>query len=90
MPFLQVVNDAKQVVNVDYILADLWQLKQYAPAFRSDREQLQATIPLIDQLLAQNQYGIQAIADGVVLLRQGAVTAPEQLQHWEQLKQEYQ
>ena len=90
MPLLQVVNDARQVVNVDYILTDLWQLKQYAPAFRSDREQLQATIPLIDQLLAQKQYGIQAIADGVVLLRKGAVTDPEQLQHWQQLKQEYQ
>jgi hypothetical protein len=90
MPFLQVRNDQRQVVNVEYILADLWQLRQYAPAFKPDREQLQATIPLIDQLLAKNQYGIQTIEDGAILMRKGLSTPPEQLQRWNQLRQEYQ
>lgn len=58
VPALQLRNDAKQVVNVDYIIADLWQLQQYQAAFKQDRKLLQDIIPALDQLISNKQYGI--------------------------------
>jgi uncharacterized membrane protein len=82
MPFLQVRNDQNQVVEVDYILADLWQLQQYQVAFRLERVHLSQILPLIDRLLNQNQYGIQALEDGIVLLQKGIASKPDSLEAW--------
>lgn len=90
MPFLQVLNDDKQVIDAEYILADLWQLQQYQVAFKAERQQIKAFVPLIDQLITQNRYGIQGLEDGVILLRKGISSPPELLQSWNELRQSYQ
>jgi uncharacterized membrane protein len=82
MPYLQVRNDQNQVVEVDYILADLWQLQQYKIAFRLEREHFRQIAPLLDRLLNQNQYGIRAMEDGIVLLQKGTASRPELLSAW--------
>jgi uncharacterized membrane protein len=90
MPFLQVRNDQNQVVEVECILADLWQLQHYQVAFLLEREHLRQILPLLDRLMSQNQYGIQALEDGVVLLQKGAASKPELLEPWNALRLELQ
>lgn len=89
MPFLQVRDDRGEVVEVEYILADLWHLHEYAPAFSSDRELLQKFIDLIDRVIAENRYGIQSIEDGVVLLKKGLSTQSDRLEDWNQIKRKF-
>ncbi len=71
-PALQLRNDARKVVNVDYAIADLWQFQQYQVAFDGDRELLQQGITVINQIVNNKEYGIIGFADGVVLLQKGA------------------
>jgi len=89
MPYLQFRNDQRQVEDVEYVLADLWQLQQYRRAFQPERVHFQQILPLIDQLLSQHRYGIQALEDGVILLHKGIPSAPELLNAWKQLRQDY-
>ncbi|MCL6433202.1 MAG: DUF2079 domain-containing protein [Leptolyngbyaceae cyanobacterium HOT.MB2.61] len=90
MPFLQVRNDQREVVNVDYLIADLWQLERYRIAFPLERDHFAQIVPLIDTLLSQNKYGILGLEDKVILMRKGVTTSPELLQTWTKLRQEYQ
>ena len=69
LPGLEIRNDAGKIERVDYIIADLWQMEQYQPAFGSDRDALAGASNLINQIVAANQYGIIDFADGVVLLQ---------------------
>ena len=69
LPGLEIRNDAGKIEQVDYIIADLWQMEQYQPAFGSDRDALAGASNLINQIVAANQYGIIDFADGVVLLQ---------------------
>lgn len=69
LPNLALVNDAQQVVKMEYAIADLWQLQQYQPAFKSDREILKVIVALIDQITNNREYGIIGFQDGVVLLK---------------------
>lgn len=89
MPYLQYRDDAQQVQSVDYGIADLWQLYQYQPAFKTERTALRDLLVFIDQWQTQG-YGIRAIQDGVVLLQRNATTPPDLLQQWIELRQNYQ
>lgn len=82
VPALQLRNDAKQVVNVDYVIADLWQLQQYQAAFKQDRKLLQDSIPAIEQLISNKQYGMIGCLDGIILLRLGATSDPQATASW--------
>jgi hypothetical protein len=75
-------NETLQVENVDYIVADLWQFQQYQPAFRLDRDLLQASVAAINQLLQTQTYGIQTFQDNVVLLQRNVPTRPELVAQW--------
>ncbi|MGL5941854.1 MAG: DUF2079 domain-containing protein [Waterburya sp.] len=83
LPGLEIKNDQQQIKQVDYIIADFWQMEQYQAAFGDDRDALQGISTLINQLLQQNQYGIVDFADGVVLLHQGANSSQSALTAWQ-------
>ncbi|MGL5793354.1 MAG: DUF2079 domain-containing protein, partial [Waterburya sp.] len=83
LPGLEIKNDQQQIKQVDYIIADFWQMEQYQAAFGDDRDALQGISTLINQLLQQNQYEIVDFADGVVLLRQGANSNQSALTAWQ-------
>jgi uncharacterized membrane protein len=87
-PALQLRNDARQVINVDYVILDLWQLQQYQAAFDDDRQLLQQSIPVIDQITGSQQYGIIDFKDGVILMQEGATSDPQATAAWLALRQE--
>jgi uncharacterized membrane protein len=90
VPALQVRNDRGEVIDVDYILVDLWQLQQYQAAFKDDRQRLRSFVPWIDQLLAQRKYGILDVQDGVVLLQKEVSSKPQALTDWLKLRSQLQ
>lgn len=79
---MQFRDEARQTQKVDYIVADLWQMQQYQPAFKLERNLLQASIKSINQLLQAQTYGIQAFQDGVVLLVRDRPTEPDAAARW--------
>jgi len=90
LPFLDVKTDQQQVVEVDYVLVDFWPLRQYLPAFSLERSTFRAMVPMVEQLVnEENRYGIQAIQDEAVLLKKGAPSQPGMLEQWQQLRQSY-
>ena len=72
LPMLELRNDEKQVIKVDYAIADLWRLEKYQVAFKGDRHRLQAAIALIDRVSDNKEYGITDFDDGVILMQKGA------------------
>jgi len=89
VPFMQVRNDQNDVVDVDYLIADLWQLERYQVAFKLERGHLRDLVPLIDTLTSQNRYGVVGLEDKVILLKKGVPSQPELLKTWKGLAQEY-
>jgi hypothetical protein len=83
---LELQNDKRQVVKMDYLIADLWQLQKYAPAFRSDRELLQELINLVDRVTTVREYGIISFKDGVILLRQSVNSENQAVAEWERFR----
>jgi uncharacterized membrane protein len=83
LPGLEIKNDQQQIKQVDYIIADFWQMEQYQAAFGDDRDALQNISTLINQLLQQNQYGIVDFADGVVLLHKQESSNQSALTAWQ-------
>jgi hypothetical protein len=81
-PALQIRNDAKKVVQVDYAIADLWQLQQYQVAFKQDRQLLQDSVATIERLFHNGEYGIIAFQDGVILMQKGVTSIPEATAAW--------
>lgn len=79
---MQFRDEAQQTQRVDYIVADLWQMRQYQPAFKLERNLLQASIKEINQLLQTQAYGIQAFQDDVVLLQRDRPTEPGMTVRW--------
>lgn len=82
LPMLQLQNDARQVIKVDYAIADLWQLQQYQPAFKSDRNLLQELLLLVNQLTNNREYGIIGFKDGVILLKKAATSDAQATAAW--------
>lgn len=82
LPDLQLRNDAQQVIKVDYAIADLRQLQQYQPAFKSDRHLLGTLVTLIDQMINSHEYGIVGFQDGVILLSKAAASQAAATAAW--------
>ncbi|MGL5079973.1 MAG: DUF2079 domain-containing protein [Microcoleaceae cyanobacterium] len=81
-PQYQLRNDAGEVINVEYVIADLWQLEQYQVAFKSDRKRLEEIVDRIQQLTASGGYGITAFNDNVILMQRDQPSSPEALSAW--------
>lgn len=88
-PYLEFQNDQRKIQRVDYLVADMWQLERYQIVFKLEQEHFKQLVPLIKNLVAQNQYGIVAWEDGVILLQQGVPSKPELLAAWQQDQQRY-
>ncbi len=76
------------MIEVEYILADLWHLQRYQAVMQRDRKKLQVLVPLIEKLLAQSKYGMVEVQDGVVLLRKAAVSKSQAMTDWLRLDSE--
>ncbi|MCL1463654.1 DUF2079 domain-containing protein [Argonema galeatum] len=87
-PGLQLQNDAREVVYVDYALADLWQLQQYQVAFKSDRQVLKDSFSTIDLTFGNKLYGIIGFKDGVILMQRAAASNPDAVSAWLKFRQE--
>lgn len=83
LPMLELRDDSRQVVRVDYAIADLWQLQQYLPAFKVDRELFQTIVPQISNLIGTREYGILDFRDGAILLQRGLSSNAEALAAWQ-------
>ncbi|ERT04715.1 hypothetical protein M595_5325 [Lyngbya aestuarii BL J] len=87
-PQFELRNDAGEIVKMDYILLDLWQMQQYQEGFKRERGQLKEIIPILDQFTATNEYGIIGFKDGVILFQKGADSNPQAVENWNQFRQE--
>ncbi len=76
LPMLELRNDAREVIKVDYAIADLWQLQRYQAAFKHDRRHLRELVQQVSKLTANREYGIIDFADGVILLKKAANPNP--------------
>jgi hypothetical protein len=81
-PLYQLRNDAGEVISVDYILADLWQLKKYGIAFSGDRDALKEITQRIEQLTSNKEYGIIDFRDGVILMKKGVPSEPKAIKNY--------
>lgn len=88
LPSLMIRNDEGAITSVDYVLADLWRLQRYQVVRKPDRQRLQALVPLIDTLIAQQKYGILHIQDKVVLLQKAMTSSPQAQTDWLKLRSE--
>ena len=88
LPSLQFRNAQGLVVDVDYALVDLWQLQQPLLTAPVDRGRLKATLPLIEQVLQQEKYGIIDLQDNVLLLQKGVSSKPQVYKMWISLRDE--
>jgi uncharacterized membrane protein len=79
---LELRNDAREVIKVDYAIADLWQLQQYQAAFKSDRRMLRELVKLIDNLTNNQEYGIINFKDGIILLKKAASSDTQATAAW--------
>ncbi|MFP4103406.1 DUF2079 domain-containing protein [Coleofasciculus sp.] len=82
LPDLRLRNDQQEVINVDYMIADLWRLKQYQVAFDQERGLLKSLVSLIDQVTAKQEYGIIGFEDGVILLHKGVDSNSDAMGKW--------
>lgn len=85
-PFIAYRDDDQQVKNVDYILLDLWQLQTYQVAFKEERLALTDLLTRVDSWLQDQNYGLQAIQDDVILLQRGIPSKPELIPIWRDLQ----
>ena len=82
LPMLELTNDEREAVKVDYAIADLWQLQEYAPAFRGYRDLLAELTSLIDKVTQNKEYGIISFKDGVILLQKGTNSNDKAAEDW--------
>ena len=82
LPMLELRNDNREVVKMDYAIADLWQLQKYAPAFRGDRGLLKELINFVDTVTNNREYGIIGFEDGVILLKKDAMSEKKAVDEW--------
>lgn len=82
LPDLRLRNDQQEVINVDYMIADLWRLQQYQVAFDQERGLLEMLVSLIDTVTAKQEYGIIGFEDGVILLQEGVDSNSDAMEKW--------
>ncbi|MGG6268232.1 DUF2079 domain-containing protein [Leptolyngbya sp. AN03gr2] len=85
LPVLEIYNEQKQIVQIEYAIADLWNLKEYSRAFKDSRSELFRTLPVLEKLVNENQYGVQQVEDGVVMMVRGQPSNPAMLAEWQKL-----
>jgi uncharacterized membrane protein len=85
---LELKNDARQVVKVDYAIADMKQLQIYQAAFKGDRHLLQQLVKLIDKITNNQEYGIIGFQDGVILLHKDTKSQTEATAAWLEFRQQ--
>ena len=88
LPMLELRNDNREVIKMDYAIADLWQLQKYAPAFRGDRGLLKQLIDFIDQITSDREYGIISFKDGVILLKKDAISEKQAVDEWVRFREQ--
>jgi uncharacterized membrane protein len=84
-PQIEIYDDRKEKVLVDYAIADVWQLAEYSKAFKDSQSSLNATVPQITQLVTAHTYGMLQVEDGVVLLGKNQPSNPTALMQWNQM-----
>lgn len=87
-PSLQLRNDDREVISAEYVVVDLWQLQQYQVVFDDDRAKLRELVPVIDQILGNQEYGLVGYQNGVLFLRRGATSEPTAVAAWQTYRQE--
>lgn len=87
-PAFQLRNDAREVVDVNYAIADLWQLQQYQVAFKTDRQILKDSVYAIDLVLSKQLYGIIGFQQGVILMQKGATSDPGAVSAWQNFRRQ--
>ncbi|MBW4520952.1 MAG: DUF2079 domain-containing protein [Scytolyngbya sp. HA4215-MV1] len=83
---LKLRNDRNEVISVDYVLADVWQSQQFQAVDQNERDQFQALIPILDQLIAGGEYGLRDLQDGGLLLQKGEPSNAKALSAWTALR----
>ncbi len=68
LPLIQYQDDEQTIQEVDYIIADLWELERYAIVFSKERQWLNEINTLITEVKQKKQYQEIDRQDGVVLL----------------------
>jgi uncharacterized membrane protein len=89
-PMFELRNDRREIVKMEYVIADLWQLQQYQAAFRREWGQLKAIVPQIDRMSNSGEYGIIGFQDGAILMRKGAVSNSASTAAWTIFRQQLQ
>ncbi|UBF23952.1 DUF2079 domain-containing protein [Kovacikia minuta CCNUW1] len=87
LPMMQIRDDQGKVVEMDYLIADLWQLERYQVAFSFERQRLEEIVLLVDTLLKQNRYGILGFKEGVIVMQKGVPSNPMLRAEWNRLRQ---
>lgn len=87
-PALQFINDRREVVSVDYAIADLWQLNKYQVAFKNDCQILQDSVRTIDKIFGNRLYGIIGFQDGVILMQKAVRSNPDAVSAWQIFREE--
>lgn len=82
LPMLELVNDRRQVVKVDYVVADLWHSQQYQAAIESEKQMLRQSIQQFNQLINNREYGIIDFDKGIVLLKKATESNPQAMAAW--------
>lgn len=77
---LQIINDARQTITVEYIIADIWRRHKYQVAKK--RPLLEDFFQFIDEVTNNQQYGIIGFADGVILLKKSTISNPQATSAW--------
>lgn len=85
LPLLEIYDDRNQKIQVEYAVADLWQLQEYSKAFKDSQFYLSKTLPLLEKLVNENQYGVLQVEDGVVMMAKGQSSNPAALSEWQKL-----
>lgn len=83
LPLLKFKDDRREIVEVDYAIADLWRLQRYQVAFKRDRRELKEILNTIETEVAGRMYGIIDFKDGVILLKKGAKSIPQIDTEWQ-------
>lgn len=81
-------NDEGKIISVEYAIADLWRLKNYQVAFKRDRQTLQTSLIVIDNMLESQTYGVIDFQDGVILLQKAVESDRNALADWIAFRQE--
>ncbi|MCU0549705.1 MAG: DUF2079 domain-containing protein [Leptolyngbya sp. Prado105] len=85
LPLVEIYDDRNQKVQMDYAIADFWQLQEYSKAFKDSQFFLIQTLGALEKLVNEKQYGVLKVEDGVVMLAKGQPSNPVMLSEWQKL-----